>query len=88
MKKLIVLLCLPGACVELDPEFVEPIDSIQADSCVNALSEYEDCDWGAGCQKVIPKDYPESWEAARLTYAMCYFQHPRCEGLREGCEGL
>ena len=85
---LVFLLYTPMGCVDENSTYFEGIESITVDSCINALSEYENCNWGVECQQVIQEDYPESWEPAKVTFELCYLDSPRCEALEEGCEAL
>lgn len=84
----LLIILMPLACVDLNPEYVQKPFLLPDDTCVNALVEYERCDWSRICRKTLRRNYPDSWEPAKVTYEQCYFDSSRCEALEEGCENL
>ena len=84
----LLILFMPLACIELNPEYTQRPFPLPDDTCVNALAEYERCDWSRICRKTLRRNYPESWAPAKVTYEQCYLNSSRCEALEEGCENL
>ena len=84
----LLIFLMPMACIQLNPNYAPEPFLLPDDTCVNALAEYERCDWSRICRKALRRNYPESWSPAKVTYEQCYLGSPRCGALEEGCEAL